>query len=88
MLNWELSPVEVCCSLWLLQEEYDRIRPLHYPGNNKFFMICFSINDRSSLENVEKRWLPELDHFRPDAPRILVGCKSGKSISLTSLHLF
>lgn len=64
-------------SLWDTagQEDYDRLRPLSYP-NTDVFLVCFSINDRSSLENVQLKWLPELHHFCPNVPRVLVGCKS------------
>lgn len=57
------------------QEDYDRLRPLCYPETD-LFLVCFSIGDRRSLENVQEKWLPELDHFCPCVPRVLVGCKS------------
>ena len=39
------------------------------------FIICFSIVSPDSLENVETKWRPELDHFGENVPKILVGCK-------------
>ncbi|XP_064634886.1 rho-related protein racA-like [Lineus longissimus] len=55
-------------------EDYHRLRPLSYPGTD-IFLICFSIASRDSFENIPSYWLPELDHFCPDTPRLLVGCK-------------
>jgi len=63
----------------MLQEDYDRLRPLSYPQTD-VFLVCFSINSRTTLENVEGKWLPELNYYCPDAPRVLVGCKSGNTL--------
>ena len=56
------------------QEEYDRLRPLSY-ANANIFLIVFSIVDPESYVNVSAKWGPELIHFCPDVPYILVGCK-------------
>ena len=56
------------------QEEYDRLRPLSYPGTD-VFLICFSIVRPASLENVKMRWHPEVKHHCSDVPIILVGTK-------------
>ncbi|EDO36554.1 predicted protein [Nematostella vectensis] len=55
-------------------EDFDRLRPLGYP-NTDIFLVCFDIAHRASFENVALRWLPELDHFSPGVPRVLVGNK-------------
>lgn len=57
------------------QEDYDRLRPLAYPNTN-VYLICFSIINTRSLENVKLKWVPELRHHTPDVPIILVGTKS------------
>ena len=41
------------------------------------FLVCFSIVSRSSLLNVRDKWIPEIDHYCTNVPRILVGCKAG-----------
>ena len=41
------------------QDEYANIRRLSYPSTD-VFVVCFSVVDRSSLENVRLSWLPEL----------------------------
>ncbi|CDO93653.1 unnamed protein product [Kluyveromyces dobzhanskii CBS 2104] len=43
------------------QEEYDRLRPLSYPQTD-IFLICFSVNEPNSFENVHDKWFPEIKH--------------------------
>jgi len=38
-----------------------------------FFIIAFSVVNPNSFENVESKWAPELQHFCPDVPFMLVG---------------
>lgn len=73
------------------QEEYDRLRPLSYPETDLLF-VCFAIDCPNSLENVmdkvrlsiqERRtrtyvmqWYPEVLHFCPTTPLMLLGLKS------------
>mmetsp|Transcript_16768 Transcript_16768/g.23192 ORF Transcript_16768/g.23192 Transcript_16768/m.23192 type:complete len:161 (-) Transcript_16768:219-701(-) len=54
--------------------EYNTLRPLSYPGTD-VFIICFSISDPSSYENVRTKWFPEVSHFNPKTPIVLVGTK-------------
>ena len=56
------------------QEDYDRLRPLSYPDTN-VILLCFSISSPDSLENIPERWIPEIKHFCPKVPVVLVGCK-------------
>jgi len=56
------------------QEEYDRLRPLSY-ANANVFLLCFSVVSPVSFENVTAKWYPELMHFCPEVPFILVGTK-------------
>lgn len=56
-------------------EEYDTLRPLSYPGTD-VFVICFSIVDKESFANVQKKWWPEIHDQSPDTPIILVGTKT------------
>lgn len=57
------------------QEEYDRLRPLSY-ANAHVFLLCFSVISPVSYENVTAKWYPELQHFCPEVPFILVGTKA------------
>ena len=56
------------------QEDFDRIRHLSYP-NSDVFLLAFSLVSPTSLENVESKWYPELQHHGPNVPIILVGTK-------------
>jgi len=56
------------------QEDYDRLRPLSYPGADVVLM-CFSLVTEASLEAVKDKWQPEVDHYIPGIPTLLVGTK-------------
>merc|ERR550532_657925 len=51
-----------------------RLRPLSYPDTH-VILLCFSIDSPDSLENIPDRWTPELKHFCPKVPIVLVGNK-------------
>lgn len=57
------------------QEDYDRLRPLSYPDAD-VLLICFAVDSPDTLENVPEKWVPEVRHFCPNIPFVLVGCKS------------
>ncbi|KAL1449527.1 hypothetical protein WDU94_002024 [Cyamophila willieti] len=70
------------------QEDYERLRPLSYP-NTDCFLLCFSINSRASYENIFSKWYPELNHYCPRVPIILVGKLSSSQSHLakhSSIH--
>ncbi len=56
------------------QEDYDRLRPLSYPGTD-VFIICFSLVNPSSFENVRSKWIPEIQNHCPNVPFLLAGTK-------------
>ncbi|CAJ1943925.1 unnamed protein product [Sphenostylis stenocarpa] len=56
------------------QEDYNRLRPLSYRGAD-VFVLAFSLVSHASYENVLKKWVPELQHFAPSIPVVLVGTK-------------
>lgn len=66
----------VTLSLWDTagQEDYDRLRPLSYPGTD-VFLVCYSVVDPESFVNASKKWLPELKTTAQPVPTILVGTK-------------
>ena len=57
------------------QEDYDRLRPLSYPGTD-VFIIMYAINNRASFDAVTSKWNPEIERFCPGAVKILVGNKT------------
>ena len=40
------------------------------------FLVCFSVTDQVSLDNVDSKWIPEVSHHCPGVPIILVGTKA------------
>lgn len=57
------------------QEDYDRLRPLAYVDTD-IFLLCFSVVNPKSLENITEKWIPEINHHRPNTPYLLVGTKT------------
>ncbi len=55
-------------------EEYDRLRPLSYHKTD-VVLICFSLESPASFEKVSEKWCPEVRHFCPSAPIIIIGTK-------------
>ena len=73
----EVDGIQVELALWDMHtgsKNYDKLRPLSYPDTDVILM-CFSIGSPDSLDNIPERWLPEVIHFCPDIPVILVGNK-------------
>ncbi|GAB2279465.1 Rac-like GTP-binding protein arac11 [Dionaea muscipula] len=64
------------------QEDYNRLRPLSYRGAD-VFILAFSLISKASYENVSKKWIPELKHYAPGVPIVLVGTKLGTILSST-----
>ncbi|ETN65311.1 gtpase rho [Anopheles darlingi] len=75
-ISLHLRFIKVELALWDTagQEDYDRLRPLSYPDTDVILM-CFSVDSPDSLENIPEKWTPEVKHFCPNVPIILVGNK-------------
>merc|ERR1719450_123898 len=71
-----VGETDVLLQLWDTagQEDYKSLRTLSYP-NTDIFIICFSIVSPVSFDNIKVEWGPELDHYAPGVPKILVGTK-------------
>jgi small GTP-binding protein len=48
---------------------------LSYPDTH-VFLVCFSIAQFTSFENVKSKWVTEIRHHCPNAKIVLVGTKS------------
>ncbi|KAL1484907.1 hypothetical protein MTO96_032301 [Rhipicephalus appendiculatus] len=74
LLHWNGETVHL--SLWDTpgSSSYDTLRPLVYPEAD-VVLICFALDNRASLVNVEQKWAPEIRKHLPKAPIILVGNK-------------
>ncbi|KAJ6571493.1 P-loop containing nucleoside triphosphate hydrolase protein [Mycena capillaripes] len=53
------------------QAEHDRLRPLSYPQTD-VFVACFSVGLPTSLESIKGKWFPEVRHYCPGVPCLLV----------------
>lgn len=60
--------------LFFLVQEYDRLRPLSY-ANANVFLLCFSVVNPVSYQNITAKWYKEVIHYCPEVPLILVGTK-------------
>lgn len=70
---------------WTGQEAYDRLRPLSYPDSDVVLM-CFSVDNPDSLQNITEVWTPEVRHFCPTVPIILVGNKTDLRNDEETIH--
>lgn len=63
-------------SLWDTagQEEFDRIRLLSYEDTH-VFMLCFSVENRDSLLNIQDKWMEEVTEHCGNAKIVLVALK-------------
>jgi len=68
------------------QEEYDRLRPLSYPESD-VILIVFSVDFPTSLANVLDKWYPEVSHFCPTTPLLLIGTKTDLRTDSTTLRM-
>jgi small GTP-binding protein len=57
------------------QEDYDRLRPLSYPGTD-CFMMCYSVSSEASLRELDEKFFPEVKHHCPEAATAVIGLKS------------
>lgn len=56
------------------QDDYDTIRPLSYRGTD-LVLICYTIENKNSLEKLESKWLNEIKNYCPNVKFFLVALK-------------
>ncbi|KAK0510297.1 hypothetical protein JMJ35_007691 [Cladonia borealis] len=68
--------VHIELSLWDTagQEEFDRLRSLSYDDTHTI-MLCFSVDSKDSLENVESKWVGEIAENCQGVKLVLVALK-------------
>jgi len=73
-INGQTKTIEL--GLWDTagQEEYDRLRPLSY-RNTDIFLVVFAVDSDASYSNVKTKWVPELKHYSPEIPYVMVATK-------------
>jgi len=57
------------------QENYRSLREV-FAAKSDIFLVCYSVTDPQTLENVKTNWLQEIRSLTPGAPFILVGMKT------------
>ena len=55
-------------------EDFGRLRPITYPGTD-VFLLCYSTENPDSFKSCRQTWIPELRHFCPNTPVLLVATK-------------
>jgi len=68
--------VHIELSLWDTagQEEFDRLRSLSYDDTHAI-LLCFSVDSKDSLENIESKWVGEIADNCPGVKLVLVALK-------------
>jgi len=71
-----VDSVHIELSLWDTagQEEFDRLRSLSYDDTHAI-MLCFSVDSKDSLENVESKWTAEIADNCQGVKIVLVALK-------------
>ncbi|XKL61754.1 hypothetical protein PGB90_001587 [Kerria lacca] len=67
--------VNVSLRLWDTFGDHEKDRRFAY-GRSDVVLLCFSVTNHASLRNCKAMWFPEIRHFCPNTPVLLVGCKN------------
>lgn len=76
-VTWvELPEAKVELALWDTagQEDYAHIRPHSYDAAH-VFLICCSVDNKDSFDNITEKWVPEIMETNPKCPFLIIGCK-------------
>ncbi|KAL8169409.1 UNVERIFIED_CONTAM: hypothetical protein K2H54_048609 [Gekko kuhli] len=57
------------------QEDFDCLRALCYPDTD-VFLVCFSVVNPTSFQNITEKWIPEIRTHKPQTPVVLVGTQA------------
>lgn len=74
-LNINGNPLSIDLNDTAGQEDFERLRPLAYPGTDAFIML-YDISNPISLLNIFEKWIPEVRAYSTTVPIVLAGNKS------------
>lgn len=74
-METEDGPMELGLTDTIGTENYRSLREI-FAAKSDIFLVCFSVTDPQTLENVKTDWLHEINILTPNAPFILVGTKT------------
>lgn len=63
-----------CREPWT-SEDHRLVRTLVYPGTD-VAVLCAAVDDPISLRNAVDRWYPEIRHYMPTVPILIIGTKA------------
>nr|XP_028587531.1 rho-related BTB domain-containing protein 2-like [Podarcis muralis] len=69
-----VDEVSISLRLWDTFGDHHKDRRFAY-GRSDVVVLCFSLANPNSLRHVTSMWYPEIKHFCPRTPIVLVGCQ-------------
>nr|XP_023674092.1 rho-related BTB domain-containing protein 2-like isoform X1 [Paramormyrops kingsleyae]XP_023674093.1 rho-related BTB domain-containing protein 2-like isoform X1 [Paramormyrops kingsleyae]XP_023674095.1 rho-related BTB domain-containing protein 2-like isoform X1 [Paramormyrops kingsleyae] len=69
-----VDDVSISLRLWDTFGDHHKDRRFAY-GRSDVVVLCFSLANPNSLRHVRTMWFPEIKHFCPRTPIVLVGCQ-------------
>jgi Ras family protein A len=71
------NAADVYMTMWdtFGRADYDRLRPLIYPQTD-LMVLCFDVASRDMFDSMFEKYLPEVNHFIPNTPIVLLGLKA------------
>ena len=75
IVNGKRLPITICDTAG--QDDFAHLRPLCYPKVD-VILVCFSVVDKKSFDNVRTKWLQELRRQCPTKPYVLIGTQVDK----------
>ncbi|XP_062991906.1 rho-related BTB domain-containing protein 2-like [Elgaria multicarinata webbii] len=69
-----VDEVSISLRLWDTFGDHHKDRRFAY-GRSDVVVLCFSLANPNSLRHVKSMWYPEIKHFCPRTPVVLVGCQ-------------
>ncbi|OPL20980.1 ras-related 1-like c3 botulinum toxin substrate, partial [Mytilus galloprovincialis] len=55
---------------------FDNAIEKHIKETGDVFVLCYSVDNKASFQNIKSKWYPEVSHHCPDVPIVLVATKT------------